>query len=210
MKVRHTSVAQAVTISLNGTPTQTGIYKQPQQAGIMLAPNDVVNDAVIDRKYHGGEFKACYFFGANNYDQFKKQFPDSPWQPAMFGENITLTNLDENTMMVGNIYSIGEAVVQISEPRMPCSKLAHKFENKDILKAFTQSNNCGVYVKVITSGLVKPNDEMVLQTASNSRVSISDVYAVMANKNKDAALIERMLQSSFVTPECKESIRKKQ
>lgn len=209
MKVIHTNVAHAVTINLNGQPTQTGIYKKPQAEGIMLQPNDVANDAVIDRKYHGGEFKACYLYGHNNYAQFETVFPDAPWQPAMFGENITLTQLDETKVMVGDVYQIGEAVIQITEPRMPCSKLAHKFENNHILKAFTQSKNCGVYVKVIASGRVKPNDELKRITDNNSQISIADVYAVMGNQTKDAQLIDRILTSPWVTQENKESIQKK-
>lgn len=209
MKVIHTSIAQAITINLNGELTPTGIYKKPIEAGIVLASKDVVDDAVMDRKYHGGVFKACYLYGQNNYAQFKLAFPKSPWQPAMFGENITLSELDETQLMIGDVYQLGAAKIQITEPRMPCSKLAHKFENKEVLKAFTQSANCGVYVKVLEEGRVKPKDTMVLVKKNNSEISIADVYAVMGNQTKNKALIDCILASPFVTKGNKESILKK-
>ena len=127
MKVVSTNIAQPTIIEWNGEQVETGIYKKPTNTSVYLGKTDVKNDAVMDRKYHGGEHKACYFYAANHYEHFKVLYPHLKWEYGMFGENITLNNFEETNIRIGDTFQLGEAIIQVSEPRQPCFKLGVKF-----------------------------------------------------------------------------------
>jgi len=76
MKIQSTNIGKPTTIQWNGKQVQTGIYKHPTSEPIFLGSTDVLKDSVIDRKYHGGEFKACYLFSADTYSYWKKLYPN--------------------------------------------------------------------------------------------------------------------------------------
>ena len=136
MKIISTNIAQPTTFTWNGKEITTGIYKTPTDAPIFLGKEDVKGDVVSDRKVHGGEFKACYLFSLNHYDYWKNLYPNLEWTYGMFGENITVKDLDESQLFIGDIYKLGNALVQITQPREPCFKLAHKFGSNTVLKQF--------------------------------------------------------------------------
>jgi len=116
MKVIATNIGESTTVDWRGRKIQTGIFKYPIDEPIFLKKEDVVRDTVIDRKHHGGEFKACYLFSSDYYNDWKNNYPDLDWDWGMFGENLTIEGLDENKLFIGDIYQIGDAIVQITEP----------------------------------------------------------------------------------------------
>ena len=138
MKVISTNIARPRTVEWRGREIQTGIYKEPVDGPIYLGKEDVVNDTVIDRKHHGGEYKACYLFGSDYYDDWKKKYPQLDWNWGMFGENLTVDGLDEHQLQIGAVYTLGEATVQITEPRQPCYKLGIKFGTQKVIIEFLE------------------------------------------------------------------------
>ena len=106
MHITSTNIAKPTTILFRGKNVTTGIYKNPTQQPIYLGKSDVKDDEVTDRRYHGGEFKACYLFSENHYAYWKNLYPDLDWNWGMFGENLTVNGLDETKIMIGDIYKI--------------------------------------------------------------------------------------------------------
>ena len=94
----------------------------------------------------------------------------------MFGENLTISNLDETTICVGDTYKIGEAVIEVTMPRQPCFKLGLVFGTQNILKQFWNSTKSGVYFKVNKTGNVSANDELVLVKKAEKAPTIAEVY----------------------------------
>ncbi|WP_405292277.1 MOSC domain-containing protein [Algibacter sp. Ld11] len=195
MKIIATNLAKPTTIIWNKKEVVTGIYKTPTYSPIFLGKTDVEHDEVTDRKYHGGIFKACYIFSEKHYDYWKKRYPDLEWNWGMFGENLTVSNFDESEIYVGNIYKIGDALVQITQPREPCFKLGVKFNNQNILKAFINHGFPGSYIRILKEGFVKTGDTMVLQEEASNSLTIAQMFHLLYAKEKDQDLLKRAIEN---------------
>lgn len=176
MKVVSTNIGKRETHQWKNKIAETGIFKLPTNNPIFLGLEDVENDAVVDRKYHGGIDQAVYAYSANHYDYWKKLYPHLNFNFGMFGENLTITNLDETTINVGDVYQLGSALVEVTKPREPCFKLIFRFQNEAIVQQFWDTNYCGVYFKVLQTGIVKNDDSLQLVKKTQNNPTIADVY----------------------------------
>src|SRR5690606_29793566 len=127
MKVISTNGGERRSVRWSGKMYETGIFKFPVKEGISLGFSDVVGDAVVDRKYHGGEDKACYAFSKDEYSFWENRYPKIEFTDGMFGENLTIEGLNETELFIGDTFQIGDAIIQVSEPRQPCVKLNIRF-----------------------------------------------------------------------------------
>ena len=120
----------------------------------------------------------------------------------MFGENLTIEGLNEDTIRIGDIYKLGSALVQISQPREPCYKLGVRFNDSKVIKQFVKHNFPGTYVKILETGSVALNDEMVLIEQSENTLTINQYYKFLFAKEKDPELVKLVL-SNLALPEYK-------
>jgi MOSC domain-containing protein YiiM len=176
MKVISVNIGNKKVINYKGREIETGIFKYPATNTIYLGEEDVENDAVIDRKYHGGIDQAVYGYSENNYKYWKQQYPNLDWHFGMFGENLTITNLDETKICVGDTFKLGETILEATKSRQPCMKLGLVFGTQKIVKQFWNTTMCGVYFKVLKTGKVSVNDELVLIKKSENSPTIAEVY----------------------------------
>jgi MOSC domain-containing protein YiiM len=194
MKVISVNIGEKQTFKYRGKNVETGIFKYPVDQSIFLGNEDVEKDSVVDRKYHGGIEKACYIYSADHYEFWKEKYPHLDFQHGMFGENITIEGLDESNLYLGDIYQIGQAKVEVSQPREPCFKLGARFETSKILKQFINAPYPGVYLKVIEEGIVVKGDELTLIKKGYSIGNISTVYHLMFHsEKKDKTKIKELL-----------------
>lgn len=208
MIVISTNIGEPKTIVWRGKKEQTGIYKYPVEHPIFLGTEDVENDHVIDRKYHGGVDKACYLYSADHYKWWKNFYSEleMPW--GMFGENLTVENLQENEINIGDVFEIGEAVVQATQPRQPCSKLGIRFNDPKVVKQFANSGFSGVYVRVLKNGAVKKGDKMNWVEKTNS-ISIQKVFELLYTKTFQEEAIKQALNNLFLAESCRRDLLKK-
>jgi MOSC domain-containing protein YiiM len=208
MIVISTNIGEPQTIEWNGKKVQTGIYKFPVEHPIFLGTEDVENDHVMDRKYHGGVDKACYLYSANHYKYWKNFYPelDMPW--GMFGENLSVEGLQENKINIGDTFEIGEAVVQATQPRQPCYKLGIRFHDPKMVKQFVNSGFPGVYVRVLKNGTVKSGNKMILTEKSNS-VSIQKVFELLYTDNFQEDSLKQALNNPFLAESCRKDLLKR-
>ena len=207
MKIVSTNIGEARVLEHNGKEVKTGIFKFAVEEGIYLEAEDVVNDNVMDRRYHGGTDKACYLYSADHYKYWQNLYPelDLPW--GMFGENLSVEGLHEADVKIGNIYKIGDAVVQATQPRQPCFKLQYRFHDKEIVRKFVDSGFSGVYVRVLENGHVKAGDSMSLIEEKNA-VSIQQVYQWIyaADFNPE---VKKAINDPFIATSCKKDLLKR-
>ena len=201
MQIVSTNIAKPTSINFNGQEVITGIYKTPTKQPIYLGKENVKDDEVTDRKHHGGEFKACYLFSENHYAYWKNLYPYLNWNYGMFGENLTVKNLDETKIHIGDVYKIGSALVQITQPREPCFKFGVKFGTQSVLKQFIDHGFPGTYVRVLEEGLVKNGDHLELVKPSKSSLTTSQFYKLLFSKDKNQehlqlAIINKSLPQS--------------
>ncbi len=181
MEVIAVNISDPVSILWNGKQVTTGIFKKPVNHAIFLEAENVRGDTISDRSVHGGPDKACYLYSADYYDYWKSKYPNLEWTFGMFGENITLSGMDEAHLNIGATYQLGEALVAISQPRQPCYKLGIKFGSQKILKEFIRFGHPGSYVRILKPGKVKKGDQLILVEES-SKNSIQDIFTFMYRK----------------------------
>ncbi len=208
MKIISTNLGNPTSFIWNGKEEQTGIFKKPVAQTLFLKTNDVANDTVIDRVHHAGINKACYLFASDNYPYWKALYPELDWDWGMFGENLTIEGLDESTMRVGNIYKLGSAIVQVSQPREPCYKLGVRFGTQDVLRQFISHNKPGTYVRVLEEGDVKTGDRIELIEESQNTLTIQQFYELIFMREKPQELLRLFMDNTSVPHYKKERFRK--
>ena len=189
MEVISKNIAKPRTVLWRGREIQTGIYKEPTETPIFLGKEDVKNDSVIDRKHHGGEYKACYLFGADYYEDWKMKYPHLDWDWGMFGENLTVTDLKETELKIGAIYQLGEALVQVTEPRQPCYKLGIKFDDQDVILKFLEYAHPGTYVRILEEGKVTKGDRLLLKKEGPNSLTVAQYNTLVNQREKDKDLV---------------------
>ncbi|MDF0715463.1 MOSC domain-containing protein [Muricauda sp. 334s03] len=208
MKIISTNLGGPTKIVWNGKETMTGIYKYPVDKPIYLDTEDVQGDTVVDRKYHGGTYKACYLFSADNYPYWKEKYPLLDWNWGMFGENLTIEGLDESKLRIGSTYKLGTALVQITQPREPCYKLGIRFGNQDILKQFIDHGFPGTYIRVLESGKVIVGDTMELVEESKAPLTVQQFYNLLFSRIKDQDVLRMAIQNEALPLKKREKLKK--
>lgn len=208
MKVLSVNISKPQTIIVNGKEELTGYFKNPVKT-IYLGKTDVRDDSVVDREHHGGEDKACYLYGYNHYEFWKNKYPQTAFDFGMFGENITVENIDESTLKIGDTFEIGEAIIQITQPRQPCYKMGIKFNNQKVVNEFRLSDFPGIYVRVLKEGNVKTNDELKLIDRDNASPTVLEVYRLIYESKPNQEKLNQLIENKFIATSLKQYIQKK-
>lgn len=208
MQIISTNIAKPTSILWNGNPHTTGIFKNPSDTPIYLGKEDVSGDEVSDRKHHGGIHKACYLFSADHYLYWKNLYPNLDWNYGMFGENLTVKGLDETKIYVGDIYKIGSALVQITQPREPCYKLGFRFGTQKVLQQFIDHERPGTYVSVLEEGFVKTGDTIKLVEQAKNSFTTTQFYNLIFAKDKDQELLNLIIQNEALPITKREKLAK--
>ncbi|GAB1856361.1 MOSC domain-containing protein [Flavobacteriaceae bacterium MHTCC 0001] len=185
MHIQSTNIAEPHTIMWQGKEVSTGIYKTPTPKPIYLGTNGIKEDFIADTKVHGGKYKACYLFSSDHYPYWKKFYPNLKWNWGMFGENLTINGLNETQVMIGDIYKIGDALVQITQPREPCFKFGVKFGTQNVLKQFIEHGFPGTYVSVLEEGLVITGDKLKLIDRPKKSLSVAQLHTLIFSQHKN-------------------------
>lgn len=207
MKVISTNIGKKRQIQRKGKLIETGIFKYPVDEALFLNTEDVDHDEVIDRRYHGGADKACYLYGANQYEYWQQLYPnlEMPW--GLFGENLSIENLRESEVTIGSIYRLGEAEVQITQPRQPCFKLEFRIPDPQIIQKFVLSGFSGVYVRVLKPGYVQTGDRME-PLEITSALSVQRVFELLyANEFHPDVL--RAINDPHLAESCRRDLNKR-
>ncbi|MDP3314281.1 MOSC domain-containing protein [Lutibacter sp.] len=176
MKITAVNIAEKTTVNYKGRIIETGIFKFPVLEPVFIDFEGIKNDAIIDKKYHGGVNQAIYGYSLEHYNYWKLLYPKLNFEFGMFGENLTISNLEETEITVGSTFKIGEVILEVTKPREPCMKLGLRFETQKVLKQFWNSTKCGIYFKVLKTGFVNVDDELILIEKSINTPTIAVAY----------------------------------
>jgi MOSC domain-containing protein YiiM len=192
-------------VSVNvGTPKQvlvrdrtvlTSIFKWPVDARVAVRRHNIDGDRQADLTVHGGPYKAVYGYPREHYRFWAEQLPDVELAAGNFGENLTTEGLAEEDVYVGDQFRVGSAVLQVTQPRMPCFKLGIRFGRPDIVKRFWQSRRPGFYFSIVEEGNVAAGDPIERTMRAPDGISIADVVALSLGDEKSPELIERALRA---------------
>ncbi len=180
----------------NGT-VLTSIFKSPVETRVAVRRHNLEGDRQSDLRVHGGPYKAVYAYSSEHYAYWAAELPGMDLAFGVFGENLTTVGLTEDTVRIGDQFRIGSALLQVTQPRMPCFKLALRFGRRDIIKRFWKSGYAGIYFAVIEEGELGAGDEIerLGPAAPSEPVSIADVVSLYKGETNDPQLFERVLRA---------------
>jgi MOSC domain-containing protein YiiM len=187
------------TVTRDGQEVTTGIYKAQIEKRIQLHWLNLDGDRQADLSVHGGQDKAVYAYPSEHYPYWKKELAglNLPW--GAFGENFTTAGLLEDTVCLGDRFTIGAAEVVVTQPRIPCFKLNLKFDSDIMAKRFLASRRSGFYLRVLREGEVGSGDEIALAHHDENGVSISDALRIYLHDPDASELIHRALRVEYLS-----------
>lgn len=171
---RLLSVNVGVPRNIAGTRTLTGIYKEPVSGPVAISRDGIANDVIADRKHHGGADQAIYVYFQRDYDFWAAEL-NQAMAPGLFGENLTLDGPDSAGTAIGDRFTIGDVVLEVSYHRTPCMTFAAKMGDPRWLKRFHKARRPGAYCRVITPGAVEAGMDLLVTPYSGERISVSEL-----------------------------------
>jgi len=147
----------------NGEPS--AIDKHPVDQPLWLGQTGFAGDQQGDRRHHGGMEKAVHHYPAEHYAAWRSALPASAHavlRPGGFGENLSTTGLSEATLCIGDRWRLGEALLEVSQPRKPCWRLNQRFGLPDMARLVQASGRIGWYYRVLQPGMVEPGSMLRL------------------------------------------------
>jgi MOSC domain-containing protein YiiM len=199
-------------VNWHGAVVTTGIYKQPVKGRVALRKLNLDGDRQADLTVHGGEFKAVYCYPLVHYDYWKRELPGRDLPMAIFGENFTADGLLENSVHLGDRFSVGSAEVVVTQPRLPCYKLGIRFRSDDMVKRFLASGRTGFYFGVTREGEVGAGDTIEAVARDPNGVPVSEItrlYIAKRYEEADAQSVKRALRVAALPESWKQYFRER-
>lgn len=176
----------------HGKEVTTGICKRPVSGPLNLRMLGFDGNGVGDLKHHGGADKAVCVYSLEHYNYWEEvlgiKMPE-----AAFGENLTVSGLKEDDICIGDIFHLGTALVQVSQPRQPCSTLAARYDRTDLVKLVADSGRTGFYFRVIEEGIVQKGDSLILKERDKHNITISFASHIYHHEKNNYEAIEKVL-----------------
>jgi MOSC domain-containing protein YiiM len=191
------NVAEIREIPRRGRMVETGIWKFPVEGRVAVQGVNVDGDRQADLRVHGGEFQALYSYAREDYEWWSEEL-GRELGPGTFGENLTVEGIDLTGALVGERWRIGTAVLEVSLPRIPCFKLAHKMEDPKFIKRFAQALRPGSYLRIVEEGELGAGDEIELLERPGHEVSIGLLNEI---KLFDQSLASKVVEARDELPE---------
>ncbi len=181
----------------------TGICKKPVSGTVTLRTLNLEGDRQADLTVHGGVHKAVYGYPAEHYEYWRHELPGEKLPPGAFGENFTTEGLSEDDLHIGDRIQVGSSILMIRQPRMPCYKLAAKFQRDDMIERFLHSRRSGFYFSVEQEGEVEKGNPIELISRNRDGITIAEMNRLIAHDRYNREL----LQKAIATAELPESWR---
>jgi len=174
---------QLISINIGKAQTQqrkdyietTGIYKMPVSGPVEIKSLGIEKDTICDTKNHGGPDQAIYVYGGADYAWWSNEL-GRELAPGTFGDNLTISDLESTQFNVGDFLHIGDLILQVTSPRIPCSTFATRMGDPQWVKKFRHAERPGLYVRVIKEGVIKAGDPVTVEKYTGKTVSILQMY----------------------------------
>lgn len=176
-----------------GLEMLTGMCKTPVSGPLRLGQLGFEGDGVGDTKHHGGPDKAVCLYNSDHYPYWKDVLGIT-LPVAAFGENLTISGLTEKDVCLGDIFQLGSAVVQVTQPRQPCKTLAARYGRMDMVKLVVDSGRTGFYCRVLGEGVVEKDSPFALQVRDPHEITIAFANNIYHHARKNCEGIGKVLE----------------
>lgn len=195
--VLRISVSKAKDVNWNGNMVATGIFKKPVEGKLKVRRLNIDGDEQADLTVHGGPDKAVYAYPIEQYEHWQTVLPERDWQWGSFGENLTVSGFDENSLRIGDKLKIGSARFVVTQPRMPCFKLGIRLADPTMVRRFFESGKWGFYLAVTQEGEIETGDTIEIEGGDGNDITLDDVSRCIRGMEEDEEMILRVLQSNL-------------
>ncbi|WP_409301143.1 MOSC domain-containing protein [Peribacillus sp. SCS-155] len=190
-----------------GIEYQSAIDKSPKEE-IMVMEDSIMGDSVADTKHHGGSDRAVCFYPYEHYEKWKAEWGRKLRLPA-FGENVTVSGMTEENVYIGDIYQIGDCLLQITQGRVPCAKISYFNYEPYFLKKVMETGLTGYFARVIKPGRIGIGDDIILTERIQAEVSVLYGNQIYLHGKGGLAGIEKILSIKELAAEWQKKLLNK-
>ncbi|GAB2897905.1 MOSC domain-containing protein [Microbulbifer echini] len=211
MKIVSVNVSKKKVVEYKGEPVSTGIFKKPVKGRVFVGKGNLEGDEQADLKHHGGIDMAVYVFASDHYAYWQKILEKKHLPYGAFGENLTVAGLTEEETFIGDRFRVGDCLLEVSQPRIPCFKLNMVLQSDKAVKLFKDYCNTGVYFRVLEEGYIAEDRELVKVHEMSGSISIQSMFRALFDKEyKDSKpVLEIACQLQPLSQEWREKAEKR-
>ncbi|WP_310442435.1 MOSC domain-containing protein [Sulfurimonas sp.] len=185
---------------------ESAFFKEVTDGKIWVGKTGLAGDEVADKVHHGGLEKAVFANSYENYGEWAEFLALDTIPFGALAENLTISELHESSVCLGDIHKIGSALLQVSQPRKPCWKIAKRWSNKKFTNEIYKTGLTGWYYRVLQEGFVEAGNEVSVVSQDESKISILDANMAFANPIKYRDILEKIVTIGAIAPSYKISV----
>lgn len=195
MQLISVNIGQARPVEGGDPAKRTGIYKQPVTSPVRVSAQGLSGDAICSVKHHGGPDQAVYIYGRADYEWFEQEL-GRPLPPGTFGENLTISDLASAGFSAGDRLYVGEVVLEVSAPRIPCGTFAQRMGDPHFIQRFRQAGRPGLYCRVLRPGWLQAGNLVRLEGTTAPSITMLEIF----NNHYNPGLTEAELLRQLAAP----------
>ena len=181
-------------IAWRGKTVHTAIWKEPVQGRRIVRRLNIDGDGQGDLQGHGGEHRAVFVYQIESYRYWQDRLGRSDFTYGQFGENFTVDGLSDDKVCIGDRYRIGEALFEVTQPRVTCYRVGIRMNEPQMAALLTSSGKPGFYVRVLQEGEVEAGDEIVKVADGPERMTVAEINALLYLPGHSRQQLERALR----------------
>ncbi len=184
-KVISINVGLPTEFEYKGRKAKSAIWKNPVNGKIFARGINLVGDDQADREAHGGYDKAVYAYASEDLTWWENEI-GREIKPGELGENLTLKGISVNDALIGERWKVGEVILEVSEPRIPCWRLGVRMNDKTFPRKFTKVLKPGAYLRIIQEGSLEKGNSVEVIDKPDHALSVRDVFEIYTQTHANA------------------------
>ena len=209
MKLLSVNVSLPKEVPHGREAVSTGIFKEPVAGRVMLRTTNLDGDGQADLENHGGVDRAAYAYSVENYDYWRREIRRDEFTYGQFGENFTVEGMMEDDVHIGDVFRVGDALVEVTQPRPPCFKLGIKMSMARFPKLFLASGRVGFYLRVLEEGEVGAGDLFDRVESDPERMTVREMSRLLFFEPENLEGAKRALRVRALSPGWRGSFRER-
>ncbi len=187
-------------------PWSSGIDKRTVKGPVCVSRTNLTGDQQADLVHHGGPDKAVLAYAFEHYSVWNAEIPSVSFAPGGFGENLTISGVNETSCRIGDVVRIGDCLLQISQPRQPCWKLSRRWNIPELAKQVQNNGRSGWYYRVLEEGSISAGDKVEL-VERDYEFTVAWASSVMYSKPRNSVNDLRLANCPALSASWRETLR---
>ena len=209
MRLLSVNVSLAKEIVHEGRRVRTGIFKTPASGRVRVRRLGLEGDQQADLEVHGGPFMAVYAYAIENYHYWEEALGGVALPPGHLGENLTVEGMTDDVVHVGDVFAIGDTLLQVTQPRLPCYKLGARMGDPTFPKRFLDAGRLGFYLRVLQEGSVGAGDAIRRTAEGEGRMTVHRIGRLRKVETKDLEGARSALAIESLSPAWREAFERR-